>query len=84
MSLWLPTLPLREQGFDLNKEQFRDALSLRYKIPLEGLPSTCACGDSFNVLHDLSCKKGGFVAMRHENITTGEQYKWPTEVRKLA
>ena len=68
VSSWLTALPLREQGFDLNKEQFRDALSLRYNIPLEGLPSTCACGDTFNVPHALSCKKGGFVAMRHDNI----------------
>ena len=67
-SSWLTALPLREQGFDLNKEQFRDALSLRYNIPSEGLPSTCACGDTFNVAHALSCKKGGFVAMRHDNI----------------
>ena len=67
-STWLTALPLREQGFDLNKEQFRDALSLRYNIPLEGLPSTCACGDTFNVVHALSCKKGGFVAMRHDSI----------------
>ena len=61
-------MPLREQGFDLNKKQFRDALSLRYNIPLEGLPSTCACGDTFNVPHALSCKNGWFVAMRHDNI----------------
>ena len=67
-SPWLTTLPLREQRFDLNKEQFRAALSLRYNIPLEGLPSTCACEDSFNVPHALSCKKGWFVAMPHDNI----------------
>ena len=60
-SSWLTTLLLREQGLDLNKEQFWDALSLRYNIPLKGLSSTCACGDSFNVPHALSCKKGGFV-----------------------
>ena len=68
VSSWLTALPLREQGFDLNKEQFRDALSLRYNIPLEGLPSTYACGDTFNVPHALSCKKGGFITMRHDNI----------------
>ena len=67
-SSWLTALPLREQGFDLNKEQFWDALSLRYNIPLEGLPNTSACGDTFIVAHALSCKKGGFVAMQHDNI----------------
>ena len=45
-SSWLTALPLREQGFDLNKEQFRGALSLRYNIPSEGLPSK-VCTISF-------------------------------------
>ena len=29
-SLWLPALPLQEQRFHLNKQEFRDALCLRY------------------------------------------------------
>ena len=35
---------------------------------MNGLPSKCACNDVFNVTHALSCKKGGFVSKRHDNI----------------
>ena len=32
------------------------------------LPSRCACGDSFNLQHALSFKKGGFVVQRHNEL----------------
>ena len=35
-SSWLTALPLSEHGFVLNKQQFRDALLLRYNLPFEG------------------------------------------------
>ena len=65
---WLNALPLACQGFNLNKGEFRDALRLRYNIPIEELPSSCVCGDRFNTVHALSCKKGGFVSQRHDNV----------------
>ena len=37
-------------------------------MKLENLPSTCACGKGFDIAHALSCKKGGFVNERHDNI----------------
>ena len=52
----------------LNKQEFRDSLRLRYNLRLKDLPSKCACGHPFNVDHALVCKKGGFVAQRHDNI----------------
>ena len=58
-SSWLNAIPLKDQGLTLNKQEFRDSLRLRYNLPLQDLPSTCACGESFNVSHALSCKKGG-------------------------
>ena len=67
-SSWLTALPLEEMGFTLNKEEFRDALRLRYNLKLEDLPTWCACGQRFDVVHALSCKKGGFVAERHDNV----------------
>ena len=67
-SSWLNALPLKNQDFDLNKEDFRDAPRLRYGISLEYLPSMCACGERFNVNHALSCKKGGLVTNRHGNL----------------
>ena len=32
-SLWLNTIPWKEQGYDLNKEEFRDSLRLCYNLP---------------------------------------------------
>ena len=67
-SSWLNAIPLKEQGLCLNKEEFRDAVRLRYDMPLKGLPSHCVCGERFSVSHAQSCKKGGFIARRHDGI----------------
>ena len=67
-SSWLGVLLLAEFGFALNKGEFRDALSFRYRRPLQGLSAMCHCGEKCNVTHALSCKKGGFVTMRHNNL----------------
>ena len=34
-SSWLNAFPIREQNLDLNKEEFKDALRLRYNFPLK-------------------------------------------------
>ena len=34
----------------------------------DGLPSFCACGSNFSVNHALSCNKGGFPSLRHNEI----------------
>lgn len=65
---WLNALPIKEQNLDLNKEEFRDALRLRYNAALKNLPTYCACGERFNECHAMNCKKGGFVVNRHDNI----------------
>ena len=67
-SSWLNAIPLKDQGLALNKQEFRDSLRLRYNLPLQDIPSTRACGEPFNVSHALSCKKGGFVAQRHDGV----------------
>ena len=67
-SSWLNAIPLEEQGLAMNKQEFRDSLRLRYNIPLQDLPSFCVCGERFTINHALSCKKGGFVAQRHDGI----------------
>ena len=59
---------MAEFGFALNKSEFRDAFSLRYGRPLKGLPAMCPYGQKYNVTHALSCKKGGFVTMRYNNL----------------
>jgi hypothetical protein len=50
-SSWLSALPLQDQGFNLNKGEFRDALSLRYGWQLKNSPHYCRCGKSFSTDH---------------------------------
>ena len=67
-SNWLTSLPLRAKGFSLNKQEFVDAVALRYGWPIEGLPNICACGSPNNVTHTMTCKKGGFICIRHDEV----------------
>ena len=67
-STWLTALPLKEYGFNLNKEEFRDALCLRYGWRPSDLPLTCVCGESFSVSHSLMCVHGGLITRRHNDI----------------
>ena len=41
---------------------------LRYNMPLSELPSKRVCGEKYTVCHALSCKKGVFVAYRHDSL----------------
>jgi hypothetical protein len=69
---WVGALPLKEQGFNLNKSEFNDALCLRYDKPLSNLPSTCTCGKAFSITHAMNCHRGGFINARHDNIRNFE------------
>ena len=66
--MWLTALPLKEQGFNLNKREFRDAVKLLYDWPIDDIPSICVCGDTFKVDHAMICKRGGFVIMPHNEL----------------
>ena len=66
--MWLNAIPIEEHGLALKEQEFRDSLYLRYNLPMPNLPSYCTCGEMFTVNHALSCKKGGFVAQRHDTI----------------
>ena len=67
-STWLTALPLAEHGFALHKGAFHDALALRYGWAPSEMPSKCACGNNLSVEHALSCAKGGFPSIRHNEI----------------
>ena len=67
-SSWLTSLPLEEFGFSLHKGAFRDAIALRYGWQPSHSPSSCACGSNFSVEHALSCPKGGFPTIRHNEV----------------
>ena len=58
-SSWLSALPIKDQGFYLDKQTFWDALFIRYGIQLPRLPSKCVCGIQFTTEYALSCPKGG-------------------------
>ena len=67
-SNWLTTLPIKEHGFYLEKQAFWDSLYLRYNLPLRNLPAHCVCGKAFTLDHALSCAKGGFISLRHNEL----------------
>lgn len=67
-SIWLTVLPIKENGFFLEKQAFWDAIRIRYNIPLERMPSSCVCGNTFDIQHALSCPKGGLIINRHNEI----------------
>ena len=67
-SLWLTTLPIKEEGFQFDKQTFWDLMRIRYGYQLTRLPEKCACGAHFDLQHALSCKKSGFVTLRHNMI----------------
>ena len=67
-SSWLTTLPLDWLGYTLNRQEFRDSIALRYNWKIKDMPEYCGCGKENDIDHSLSCKKGGFVILRHNNI----------------
>ena len=69
MSSWLNVLPVVRHNFDLSAVEFRDALAIRYRKPLLNIPSDCdGCGATLSLSHALSCRKGGLVIQRHNEI----------------
>ena len=67
-SKWLSVIPLKEMSFDLNKREFRNAVTLRYDWPIRDTQSVCVCGLRFTVDHAKTCKRGGFFIQRHNQL----------------
>ena len=67
-SNWLSCLPLRSHNFVLHKTAFRDAIALRYHWLSSACPTSCACGHSFTIEHALSCPKGRFPSLIHNEV----------------
>ena len=65
---WLTSLPLLSHQYVLNKQFFRDAICMRYGWRIPNTAQYCACGEKFDVNHALTCKKGGYVIMRHNRL----------------
>ena len=52
----------------LNKQNFWDLIRLRFGWSLKRFPEKCECGANFTTDHALTCKKGGFISLRHNVI----------------
>ena len=65
---WLPTLPTMQEEYMFNKREFWDLVNIRYGWPLSRTPRTCRCGNNFNIANPLTCKKDGFITLRHNRL----------------
>jgi hypothetical protein len=67
--MWLTATPNRLNGTELSADEFRDSLRLRLGLVPLALPARCdGCGQSFSVGHALTCKQGGLVLLRHNDV----------------
>jgi hypothetical protein len=66
---WLTAMPSHLNGTVLSADEFRDSLRLRFGLVPLNLPNSCdGCGSKFTVGHAMSCKKGGLVLLRHNDV----------------
>ena len=70
-SSWLLASPLQDLGYHLTKQEFWDALHLRYGWTLLNTPSHCVCGSPFTADHAMICRHGGLTFVRHNEIRLG-------------
>ena len=67
-SSWSTTLPIEEHGFYLNKTAFWDTIYMRYGWKLERMPDKCVYSAQFSEEHAVTCPRGGFTFIRHNEI----------------
>ena len=67
-SSWLSALLIKAIGYALSKQEFTDAICMRYGWKVKGIPTHCACGETNSVVHCLTCKLGGYTSMRHISV----------------
>ena len=61
-STWLPPIPSKQQRKYFNREEFKDAIHLRYGLTFNDLPRLCECGKEMSNDHTLTCHPDGFVS----------------------
>lgn len=67
-SSWLTSLPIKNLGFRFNKQEFHDAIAIRYNMEIPDTPKKCACGEVYTLNHCLTCKLGGYINIRHNSV----------------
>ena len=66
---WLSTIPSAVNGNSLGNQEFQDAARMRYAMVPINLPEKCdGCGAKFTLEHANSCKHGGLIIGRHDEI----------------
>jgi hypothetical protein len=66
---WLSVFPNRLNGTGLSVDEWRDNIRLRYNHSPLDMPTVCdGCGAKTTVKHALSCKMGGLVHIRHDDV----------------
>jgi hypothetical protein len=66
---WLTTLPNTLNGSHLSADEFRDGVRLRLGLQPTALPPRCnGCGERFTTEHAMSCRKGGLIIQRHNDL----------------
>ena len=68
VSNWLTNLPMKELGYELTKQEIWDASKVRCNWMPDRIQSQCICDASFDVTHVLTCKKDGFITLRHNEV----------------
>ena len=67
LGLFVPTVTAAQQHqcrFSDNKFSFGSFVCTL----LSACPTSCACGHDFTVEHSISCPKGGFPSLRHNEL----------------
>ena len=67
-SLWLATLPIASLGYTLNKQEFLDSIAMWYNWEIRNVASFCECGKKNSINHALTCPRGGYTIMRHNEV----------------
>ena len=66
---WLTVVPTEKNGTVLLPTEWRDSVKLRYNFSPQGMQTHCdGCNSAMTVEHALSCKKGGLVHARHDEL----------------
>jgi hypothetical protein len=68
VSCWLTSLPLKDYGFSMNKQEFHDAIALRYDMKISNVSGICLCNQKNSINHALTCHKGGYTILRHNSL----------------